>query len=311
MPAPALQCVDLTKRFGPVTAVDGLNLEIPAGSVFGFLGPNGAGKTTTIRMLVGLARPTSGSALILGEEVRSGLPGRYQRLIGFLPDSPAFYNWMRAEEFLRLTGELFGLGGAELSARVRDTLDLVGLAGIRTRVGGFSRGMKQRLGIAQALINAPRVLFLDEPTSALDPLGRKEVLDIIGRLAGETTIFFSTHILGDVERVCDRAAILDKGRLVVEETIEKLRTRFVQSAILVEIEGGPEALRTLLSQHDWVEKVERPQPDAREALVTVKDLRAAQQLLPRIIGESGLALVRFETVESSLEDIFVGLVGKK
>ena len=192
---------------------------MPAGSVFGFLGPNGAGKTTTLRILGGLARPTAGSAAVLGHDVASaGNAVRTQ--IGFLPDVPGFYKWMTAAEFLRFAGGLFSIDDATLRARVAALLDLAGLASVDARIGTFSRGMKQRLGVAQALINAPRLLLLDEPTSALDPIGRKEVLDMIAALAGRTTVFFSTHILADVERVCDTVAVLDRGRVVAQDSID-------------------------------------------------------------------------------------------
>ncbi|MCL6614991.1 MAG: ABC transporter ATP-binding protein, partial [Firmicutes bacterium] len=235
----AIETHGLTKRFGARTAVDRLNLIVPQGAVYGFLGPNGAGKTTTLRMLVGLARPTEGEAFVLGTSIADGRRA-YLRRIGYLPDVPGFYTWMRAPEFLKLVGRIFGLGGRELDGRVAEALDLTGLAGIKTRIGGFSRGMKQRLGLAQALINRPELVFLDEPTSALDPIGRKEVLEAIARLAGRTTVFFSTHILNDIERVCDIVGILKEGRLIAQKPIHELRASFAACCLYVEFEGEPD-----------------------------------------------------------------------
>src|SRR5450756_1465836 len=211
----AIRTTGLTKVFGEKRALDSVDLVVEEGSVFGFLGPNGAGKTTALHMLTGLARPTSGSVQILGHDIASA--GNAVRAeIGFLPDVPGFYEWMTAEEFLRFAGGLFGIGRRVLDERLGMLLDLAGLGDVKTKSGGYSRGMRQRLGVAQALINAPKLLLLDEPTSALDPMGRKDVLDMLTTLRGRTTVFFSTHILADVERVCDTVAILDLGRVVAQ-----------------------------------------------------------------------------------------------
>ncbi len=296
----------LTKRFGAHTAVDHLNLEVPRGSIFGFLGPNGAGKTTTLRMLTGLARPDEGDARIMGHSLReSGQP--YLRMIGFLPDVPGFYGWMRAPEYLALAGEIFGLRGKELKSRIGEVLALAGLTGVKTKIGGFSRGMKQRLGLAQALINRPELIFLDEPTSALDPIGRKEVLEEIGSLAGQVTVFFSTHILGDVERVCDNVAVLKEGRLVTQKGIEELRESYTAQDIYVECEGRPD-LPALLRGRAWAGEVEALESGWR---LKPRDLAAAQRELPALIAAAGLPLRRFDLMEPTLEDIFVKLVNGK
>ena len=299
----AIETRGLTKRFAEQTAVDRLDLAVPQGSVFGFLGPNGAGKTTTLRMLVGLARPTAGEALVLGESIAA--PGKsYLKRLGYLPDVPGFYDWMRARDFLVLTGRIFGLTGRELDNRLGEVLELTGLAGIKTRIGGFSRGMKQRLGMAQALINRPDLVFLDEPTSALDPIGRKEVLEAVGALAGRVTVFFSTHILNDVERVCDTVAILNRGRLMTQQPIHELRASYASRCIYVEFEGQPD-LPALLGGFAWAGRIAR---DGEGWRIHPTDLRAAQSGLPRLLCDQGLALRRFELVEPSLEDIFVRLV---
>ncbi len=221
----AIRTTGLTKAYGEKRALDAVDLTVEEGSIFGFLGPNGAGKTTMLRLITGLARPTSGNVQVLGHDVATA--GNAVRAeVGFLPDVPGFYDWMTAEDFLRFAGGLFAIKGPLLDERVAMLLDLAGLTGVTTRIGGYSRGMKQRLGVAQALVNAPRLLLLDEPTSALDPMGRKDLLDMIASLRGRTTVFFSTHILGDVERVCDAVAILDLGRVVVQAPIGELKATY-------------------------------------------------------------------------------------
>lgn len=302
----AIETRKLTKMFNGHVAVDELDLTVPQGSVFGFLGPNGAGKTTTLRMLVGLARPTSGLAVVLGEPV-SHPSRRYLSRTGYLPDVPGFYNWMRPVEFLKLIGEIFGLKGRDLTLRIGEVLELTGLVGVKTKIGGFSRGMKQRLGLAQALLNRPELIFLDEPTSALDPIGRKEVLDVMGRLAGQTTIFFSTHILNDVERVCDTVAILHQGKLLTQQRIHELRESYASRFLRIEVDGDPD-LPALLGDQPWVKQIERSGEGWR---LQAQDLKVAQLRLPEFLSAHGLALRRFEILEPSLEDIFVRLVNKK
>jgi ABC-2 type transport system ATP-binding protein len=304
-PVPALQIAGLTKRYGDALALDGVDLLVEQASVFGFLGPNGAGKTTTLRILTGLARPTAGVARIFGHDV-VGATNEVRSLIGFLPDVPGFYPWMTAEEFLRLAGGLFGMERRTLDERVGVLLDLAGLAGVKTRVGGYSRGMKQRLGIAQALVNAPALLMLDEPTSALDPIGRKEVLDMVASLGGRTTVFFSTHILADVERVCDTVAILDRGRVVVQSPIGELTARKGAQVIEVEVDEGAERLARSLEWSPWLVGVER---DGEKLRLTVNDLDTAERALPAAIAGEQLRLRRMESAEVTLEEVFVDLVG--
>ncbi len=303
----ALESRSLTKHYGDVRALDGVDLAVPEGSIFGFLGPNGAGKTTTLRILTGLARPTSGSASILGHDVLAS-SARSRSLIGYLPDVPGFYKWMTAEEFLRFSGGLFGLESRVVAERTAALLDMAGLTGVRTRIGGYSRGMKQRLGVAQALINAPRLLMLDEPTSALDPIGRRDVLDMIASLRGRTTVFFSTHILADVERVCDTVAVLDRGRVVAQAPIGDLKDRYSTHRLIVETDGPANVLAEALRGLDWVTELDVT--NAFGLSVAVSDIDAAQHALPAIIAERGLGLRRFEGGEVTLEDVFVDFVGR-
>ena len=302
----AIRATGLTKAYGEKLALDALDLDVEEGSIFGFLGPNGAGKTTTLRLATGLARPTGGSIHVLGSEVReAGNLVRSQ--IGFLPDVPSFYGWMTAGEFLGFAGRLFGMSGSALRERTAMLLELAGLDGVESKIGGYSRGMKQRLGIAQALINAPRLLLLDEPTSALDPMGRKDVLDMIVSLRGRTTVFFSTHILGDVERVCDTVAIIDGGRLVTQAPIDELKARYGKEKVLVEVTEHAEELAKQFGERVWATAVGRGMQGSIE--ITVTDLGAAQHDIPAMVAACGSGLARLEAGEVGLEEVFVGLIG--
>ena len=307
MTAPAIELRGLSKRFGETLALDGVDLVVQPGVVFGFLGRNGAGKTTALRILSGLARPTSGTAQVLGHDVTHA-PDAVRARIGFLPDVPGFYPWMTAREYLEFAGRLFGLDQPTLDARAGTLLEMAGLASVTTRVGGFSRGMQQRLGIAQALINAPSVLMLDEPTSALDPIGRREVLEMVASLRGRTTVFFSTHILADVERVCDAVAILERGRIVASAEISELTARASADRLIVEVDsnGAAVAIAAALAGRAWVRSLETTEQTLR---LTVSDLPTAQREIPAAIVAAGAGLRRFETEEASLEEVFVELVG--
>ena len=310
--ASAIRARGLSKRYGDVLALDGLDLDVPRGSVFGFLGPNGAGKTTTLRILTSLATATDGSAEILGVPVGDGAPNR-QGMIGYLDQDPRFHGWMRGRELLELVGRLYGLQGAALRGRIDEVLEVVGLAeaGRRT-IGGYSGGMRQRLGLAQAILNRPPVLLLDEPVSALDPEGRRDVLDVIRALGdGETTVLFSTHILNDVERVCDRVAILDRGRLVTEAAMDELLDRYAGPVYEVEPDGLDDAglarLAATLGDVGGVTGVERGHGVLR---VSVDDGPQASGRLLAALAAADLAVVRFERQRPTLEDVFLRLVGR-
>jgi len=302
----AIRTTALTKAYGEKRALDSVDLTVDEGSIFGFLGPNGAGKTTMLRLITGLARPTSGSVHVLGHDVATA--GNAVRAeIGFLPDVPGFYDWMTAEDFLRFAGGLFGISGTLLDERVAMLLDLAGLAGVTTTVGGYSRGMKQRLGVAQALVNAPRLLLLDEPTSALDPMGRKELLEMIASLRGRTTVFFSTHILGDVERVCDSVAILDQGRVVVQAPIAELTTTYGAQKVVLDVTDDADALAAEIGRRPWATAVTRGTNGSIE--VTVTDVGLAQHEIPAMVTARRTGLVRMDAGEMGLEEVFVELVG--
>lgn len=299
---------NLKKHYGAVHALDGLNMDVASGTVFGFLGPNGAGKTTTLRILTGLAHPTSGKAQVSGLDVlRDG--HKLARHIGHLPEEPAFYPWMTPLEFLDYLGRLYGFSAAERSSRTRELLALVRMEDVsRRRIGGFSRGMRQRLGVAAALIHHPEVLFLDEPASALDPVGRKEVLDLIENLRGQCTVVMSTHILADVERVCDVVGIIAKGKMLVQSPREELLERYAVPAFEVEADDHAALSRWAedLRRISWVTAVTAQNGTLR---ITVKDVQTAKHdLLTQAVG-AGLVLNRYEEIRPSLEDVFLQLVG--
>jgi ABC-2 type transport system ATP-binding protein len=313
----AIRTEGMTKVYGPVHALDGLTLTVEPGTVFGFLGPNGAGKTTTIRLLTGMAKPTRGRAWVAGEEITNS--GRVAARIGYLPEEPALYRWMTPADLLDHVGRLFGLPSQERRTRTKELLELTGLSQVgKRRIGGFSRGMRQRLGLAQALVNRPEVLFLDEPVSALDPGGRKEVLEMIGRLRGQCTVFMSTHILQDVERVCDAVGIIDHGKLVVEAPQAELLDRYTVPAFELECEEGSEpafeALLEALRGLEWVTSAAAAPQAGTVARVVVKDLEIARrELLAQVVHKAaalGVILRRYQIVTPSLEDIFLRLVGE-
>jgi ABC-2 type transport system ATP-binding protein len=309
----AVRCEGLTKRYGRVEALNRLDLTVASGAIYGFLGPNGAGKTTTLKLLTGLGRATGGSAWVAGQRVAPNSIA-LQRKIGFLPEEPAFYGWMTGRESLAFLGGLFGLPSKETASRGAELLELVDLTDAAgRRVGGYSRGMRQRLGIAQALINRPEVLFLDEPCSALDPLGRAEVLDTIARLRERaTTVFMSTHILADVERVCDVVGIIDRGSMVVESGVDELRRRFARPAFEIEFEQPADSFLAALESQAWVEKAEAEAADGLfRVTVSANDVERAKRELPQLVAATGLPLRQFQSVLPTLEDIFVELVGRR
>src|SRR5512145_1489195 len=233
----AIYCQGLTKHYGEVQALDDLTLSVPYGSIFGFLGRNGAGKTTTLRMLAGLAQPTGGRAWVGGLET-TGANRLARTRFGYLPQDPAFYNWMTPREYLDYVGQIQGVPAAERKRQIGELLALADLQNAaKRRIGGFSGGMLQRLGIAQALMGKPPVLMLDEPTSALDPAGRYEVLNMLSQLRGQTTVFFSSHILNDVERICDTISILHHGKLVLVSGRDELLAQYAVNDINIEFDN--------------------------------------------------------------------------
>lgn len=237
-----LEVNQVSKNFGAKKVLRQLDLSVPAGSIYGFVGENGAGKTTTMKLILGLEDTDAGEIFVKGEKVSFGNTPT-NRITGYLPDVPAFYGYMRGEEYLKFCGEITGIELRKLKGRIGEMLELVGLAGEKKKIKGYSRGMKQRLGIAQALLNEPELLICDEPTSALDPSGRNEFLKLLASLRGKVTVIFSTHILNDVERICDYAGILDKGKLAVSGTLEQLKKEYAKPQLEIAFENEASAQR--------------------------------------------------------------------
>jgi ABC-2 type transport system ATP-binding protein len=302
----AIRCEQLTRRYADVLAVDRLDLQVPYGSIFGFLGRNGAGKTTTIRLLTGLAHPTSGTAWIDGIET-TGADSNARKAFGYLPQEPAFYTWMTPREYLNYTGRLFSMDSETRKRRVEELIELVGLTdAAKRKIGGFSGGMHQRLGIAQALIHNPPVLLLDEPTSSLDPAGRYEVLDLIETLRGQVTVFLSSHILTDIERVCDRVAIIRKGQLILVTRREELLDQYAVNAIEIELDPAclpvPDGFLHELQGQAWFESIQEMRSPLR---ITVTSVDEAKKGLLQLVNKHNLLLNRYEWVRPTLEEIFL------
>jgi ABC-2 type transport system ATP-binding protein len=310
----AISTAGLTKHYDRVQAVTDLSLEVPAGSIYGFLGPNGAGKTTVLKVLAGLIRPTSGTASVSGVPLTAG--EAYRREVGFLAQEPRFYDWMTGRETVAFVASLSHDPAANDPAWIDRTIATVGLAdAAHRRTGTYSGGMRQRLGIAQALVSRPRVLLLDEPVSALDPIGRREVLDLMKELKGETTVFYSTHILDDVERVSDRVAIIDHGRLVREAPTADLLASFTLDQLRVVIAGGDDTTGPDLAAIPGVLSME---PAGRDGDVRTFVLHIAPDHAPRVqravtryAADRDLTLIENGLVRLALEDVFLRLVDQK
>ncbi|MDR0266981.1 ABC transporter ATP-binding protein [Paenibacillus sp.] len=305
MTQPLLQIEGLTKRFKDRTVVDGITFHIHEGSCAALLGPNGAGKTTTISMLAGLLQPTSGSIQLLHRGV--SVPDR-RPYIGYLPQMPIFYPWMTGKEFLRYAGELAGLTGKESALKTEEWLEAVGLrdAGKR-KIGGYSGGMKQRLGLAQALIHRPKLLILDEPVSALDPLGRKDVLSLLQRIRHETTILFSTHVLHDAEEVCDEILMIQSGRIALQGNLDKIRREYSEPVIRIEV-GADEASREWLATTSRKAFVSQAETGRTWAKLTVTDVEEASLELMADAVSHRVMIRKLESGQSTLEDLFLKVV---
>ncbi|MAG36410.1 MAG: multidrug ABC transporter ATP-binding protein [Dehalococcoidia bacterium] len=301
----------LTKSFNGVPALNSLDLMVPKYSIFGFLGPNGAGKTTTIKLLLGLARPTAGSGTIFGQDIVQDSVD-IRRRIGYLAQEPRFYEYMTARETLRFKARFYYRGPADtMEARIAETLALVGLSDRADRpIRGFSGGERQRLGIAQAQVTYPDLLILDEPAAALDPIGRHDVLAVMERLREHTTIFYSTHILDDVQRVSDAVAILNHGELVAQAPIGELLGGSSGTVYTLVLEGDAAGTRTRVADQAWVAAMEVLPGDGMTTWhVTVTDEQAAKaRLLRLVLADTQVSVRSFGPKTYELEQVFMILV---
>jgi ABC-2 type transport system ATP-binding protein len=301
----------LGKSFGDVQALHGVDLNVPRHSIFGFLGPNGAGKTTLMQTLLGLIRPTAGSGAIFGYDIVSESV-RIRERIGYLPQQPHFIEQMTARENLLFTAKFFFNGPqTSLRARCDEMLELVGLEEKADRsIKGFSGGEKQRLGIALAQVNYPDLLILDEPASALDPLGRQAVLDVMARLRKYTTIFYSTHILDDVQRVSDTVAILNRGQLVTSGPIEKILNGKEGVVYTLALKGVPDGLGKRLAELPWVTnaKVASNNGTSVWQISVNNEASAEKDLLRYVLADPALTVSQFNRKKYELEEVFMEIV---
>ena len=300
----AIETQDLTKRYDGVIVVDSLNLHIKEGEVFGLLGPNGAGKTTTILMLLGLTEPASGIARVFGFDPTRE-PLKVKRLVGYLPEKVGFYDNLTARQNLTFIAELNNISYAEANSRADEALEAVGLSKeTDLAVGKFSRGMKQRLGIADVLIKKPKVVFFDEPTAGLDPKGINQILDLIANLTKtETTVVLSSHQLYQVQRVCHSIGILSKGKMVIEGSIDKLgREALAGGRYIIEVETV-QPTPQLISAIKGIKGVKKV--EAKDNLLQIgtdSDLRAA---ISKAVVQSDFPLIQMKVQEFSLDDIYM------
>jgi ABC-2 type transport system ATP-binding protein len=308
-----IQTRGLAKSYDGVTALKSLDLTVHRNSIFGFLGPNGAGKTTTMKLLLGLIRPTSGSGAVFGLDIiRDSVEIRSR--VGYLPQDPRFYRHMTARETLRFTvGFFFSGPKPEVERRVEETLELVGLEDKADRpIKSFSGGEHQRLGIAQAQINYPDLLILDEPAASLDPIGRRDVLEVMERLRKYTTVFYSTHILDDVQRVSDTVVILNHGELVAQGPIEELLAGSGGTVYSMTLLGDAQDAQARVSAQPWVTNIQvLPRARAAEVtwLISVTDEQAARaQLLRLVLADEHLVVTEFQRKRYELEDVFLQVV---
>lgn len=290
------------KAFGGTEVLRDVSVTVPEHSVFGFIGQNGAGKTTTMKMVLGLLQPDNGDIRIKEEPVVYG-QNQTNRYVGYLPDVPEFYGFMTPKEYLAMCGEITGMRREEIRKKSARLLELVGLEKADKKIRGFSRGMKQRLGIAQALLNGPELLICDEPTSALDPVGRKEILEVLQAVKKRTTVLFSTHILSDVERICDRIAFLHEGKIVLDGTLEEVRSKRGGGNVALEFAAFGEAERFLRLYGGGTR-------EGAQRVLLECDAGESQKELWRCLMNGSFELERMERLEPTLEDLFMEVAGR-
>ena len=294
-----LEITNLYKSFGKKKVLDGLSFSVKEHSIFGFIGKNGAGKTTTMKLILGLLKADSGEIYVSGEKVVYGQTPT-NRHIGYLPDIPEFYSFMTAKEYLWFCGNIIQMNSGEIKSRSDQLLELVGLQNEKGRIKGYSRGMKQRLGIAQALLGRPKLLICDEPTSALDPLGRKEILDILYAAKEQTTVLFSTHILSDVERICTDVAFINDGKTAICGSLSDIKTKYRREEYLFETANAQDA-ELLLNTFVDINRIDNNQLIFSEKNSTLFDILG-------FITQNKINLIKIEHIEPTLESLFMEVV---
>jgi len=311
MTVPAIEIRQLKKRYRKVEALRGLDLTVEAGSVCGFLGPNGAGKTTTMKILMGLIRPTSGWAAVNGIDVRDrGLLARSR--IGYLPQDPAFPSHQTVRGVVVTAGRLYPghPRGSALRRRADKLIDRVGMADkAKRRMAGLSGGERQRIGVAQALMGDPELVILDEPSAGLDPTGRRDMLDLIDEIRTEATVFYSTHILNDVERVSDTVAMVSRGAIVAQGDIDEILT-VSDTDFAVRLRGDTKALHARLVDERWVESIStRRHGEIEDWVVRLSDDSLVERLAPALVDGDQHDIIEFHLSDGRLEDAYLALVG--
>lgn len=299
-----LEVRDIRKSFGSKKVLQGVSFSVPENCIFGFIGRNGAGKTTTMRAVLGMLRTDGGEIEVLGERVSFGRPPAGGR-VGFLPDVPEYYGYMNAGEYLTLCGSISGMDSKDIKNRSEELLTLVGLSGEKHRIKGYSRGMKQRLGIAQALMGRPDLLICDEPTSALDPVGRKDILDIISAAKEQCSVVFSTHILSDVERICSRVAFIEGGKTAFSGSIEEIRALRRDTALMLTL-SRPEDAEKVLGGFPAGSK---DSSDPGRIVFPKASDRDCGELMAFLSAQK-IPIIRLERHEADLEDLFMEVIGK-
>ena len=305
----AIETIDLTKRYGSLTAVDKLNLRVKAGTIHGFLGPNGAGKTTTIKILVGLLKPNEGIVKIFDQETKGDKPD-VRLKIGYMPELPKFPKHLTGYELLDIYGEMYGLTKITRKEQVPKLLEMVGLKDRgRDRIGKYSKGMQQRVGIAQALINEPELVILDEPSLGLDPVGMVEVRELVKEIAKEgTTVFLSSHLLHEVQQICGEITIINRGISLASGTLEEVSTKFARLTTLeVEISEYSDAVVEKLKEFPFVSQISVSDKKIMIQTEAKEDIRLQ---VSKTITDSGAVIVSMNLREPSLEDVFMRLVAE-
>ncbi|MBC1754734.1 ABC transporter ATP-binding protein [Listeria seeligeri] len=298
-----LKIQGLKKKYNGKLVIKGINLTINNKECVALIGPNGAGKTTIINMIVQILTPDEGQITLDEQDAKL-----VREKIGFLPQYPEFYGWMTAVECLRFMGKLSNMEKKDIETRIQEVLLLVGLVDkAKKKISTYSGGMRQRLGIAQAILHRPELLILDEPVSALDPIGRREIIQLLENLKKEITILFSTHILKDAEEICDRIAIIKEGELVTDKTVTQLLQEESSSVFDVEFIGDSDAWQQILIQNEFIEKIEKV---GTVYQVYSTDRKACSEVILKTLLQINGELIRVENRHQNLEEIFMEKVGK-